>query len=328
MWSDLLQLNGWSVAVVDSDHVQLRNGPDKTTFRLVRSARRLGPSEIGNPPERDSLLVVPRMSEAAATQALKQRWSVIADEGPAWIILDNRVIELRSGSDDDSDVTSSPRRGRPGFSIYTVLRTLLALPDGATQTEVAKYAAVSQPRVSQALNLLMTKNLVARGDAGWFVPHPTAAVDWWSADYPGPGGIRTHWFGLDPVVKQARRAYDQLADVHAKPVVSGDIAADLVAPWRAPNHALLYAKKGADLSKVGLTPATSDEATLTLVVPADAAVWPIGKLPHHFESEKVGDVARASALHVLWDLHRSDGPDRSEAVAAWRQWMLSGGPIE
>jgi hypothetical protein len=273
-------------------------------------------------------MVVPWMSEAAAARARKWRWSVIAEEGPAWIFIAGKAVELDRGDDADSSATKSARRGRPGFGIYAVLRALLALSEGATQAELAEFARVSQPRVSQTLNLLMTKNLVARGDAGWFVPHPAAAVDWWVADYPGPGGICTHWFGLDPVVKQARRAYDQLADARAEPVISGDIAADLVAARRVPNHALLYALKGAELSKAGLTPTTREESTLTLVVPADHAVWPIGKLPHLIEGKEVGEVARASSLHVLWDLNHSDGPDKGEAVAAWRKWMLSGGAIE
>ena len=44
--------------------------------------------------------------------------------------------------------------------------------------------------------------------------------------------------------------------------VSGDVAADLIAPWRSPYRAVLYARAGLDLTPAGLTPAGEDDATL------------------------------------------------------------------
>jgi hypothetical protein len=38
-----------------------------------------------------------------------------------------------------------------------------------------------------------------------------------------------------------------------------------------------------------------------------------------------GDVARANAFQVLYDLSRSPGPDAGETLEAWRTWMIESG---
>jgi hypothetical protein len=204
---------------------------------------------------------------------------------------------------------------------------LLSLEGGGTQAEMAEFAGISQGRISQALHQLRELHLAERTDQGWSAPDHALAVSWWVAHYPGPGGLRTRWYGLDPVVRQAHRAHELLAAHGARPAVSGDVAADLVAPWRVPRHALLYAERGADLAEIGLTPADPANATLTLVVPADPAVWPIGRTPHLIEVDGIGEMARAGALQVLWDLLGSPGPDAQEAAEGWRNWMLADAAI-
>jgi hypothetical protein len=139
----------------------------------------------------------------------------------------------------------------------------------------------------------------------------------------GPGGIQTHWFGVDPINEQAYRAYEALGrEQAADPVVSGDAAADLVAPWRTPRRATLYARRGTDLSAAGLTPSDAPGSTLTLVLPDDPGVWPTSKSPVLLEMRGHGDVARANAFQVLYDLSRSPGPDAGEALEAWRSWLI------
>jgi uncharacterized protein (UPF0264 family) len=145
--------------------------------------------------------------------------------------------------------------------------------------------------------------------------------------YPGPGGLASHWYGLDPVAEQAFRVHELLEAKRSRPAVSGDVAADLVAPWRTPAHALVYAEKGADLAAAGLTPAAAQDATLTLVLPGDRAVWTIGRTPCTVGLAGYGNVARVGALQVLYDLRHASGPDAGDAAIAWLDWMLSPGPV-
>ncbi len=325
MWSTLLEENGISVIPLDDAHVSLRRGGRMATYAVVPSARRVHPSDVGTPPAPNSLLVAPALSDAAAALARSRGWSAVPEEGPAWLRYYGKVLELSRPVSSEAAVTR--KRGRPGWGIFSVARALLAVEQGARQEELAEVAGVSQPRVSQALRELAGLGLAMRSPQGWIVTDKAAAIAWWSAHYPGPGGLTSHWYGLDPVVQQAYRIHELLASAGSRPAVSGDVAADLVAPWRTPRHALLYAERGADLSAAGLTPTGAEEGTLTLILPGDRAVWPISRAPWTIGLTGYGNVARAGALQVLYDLTNAGGPDAADARQAWLDWMLSPGPV-
>lgn len=318
MWSALLEENGIAVVPVDRARVTLRSGTQGATYTVVTTSARVHPSDVREPPARNTLLIAPALSETAAQRARSLGWSAIPDDGTAWLLFHGREIKLKR-PDVATGSQQQSRRGRPGWGIFSVLRALLALEGGARQSELVDFAKVSQPRISQALSELATLDLVERVHAGWTVTDKATAITWWVDHYPGPGGLASHWYGLDPVVEQAFRVHELLAAKRSRPAVSGDVAADLVAPWRTPAHALVYAEKGADLAAAGLTSASAQDATLTLVLPADGAVWPIG----HVGLTGHGGVARAGALQVLYDLNHASGPDANDAARAWLDWMLS-----
>ena len=326
MWSTLLEENGIVVVPVDGAQVALRRGSQRATFTVVATSSRVHPSDVREPPARNALLIAPALSETAAQRARSLGWSAIPDDGPAWVLFHGREIKLKR-PDVATGSQQQSRRGRPGWGIFSVLRALLALEGGARQSELVDFANVSQPRISQALSGLATLDLVERVAAGWTVTDKAKAITWWVDHYPGPGGLASHWYGLDPIVEQAFRVHELLQAKRSRPAVSGDVAADLVAPWRTPAHALVYAEKGADLAAAGLTPAAAEDATLTLVLPADRAVWPIGQTPWTFGLTGYGDVERAGALQVLYDLNHASGADADDAARAWLDWMLSPGPV-
>jgi len=56
-------------------------------------------------------------------------------------------------------------------------------------------------------------------------------------------------------------------------------------------------------------------------------VWPIGQTPWTFGLTGYGDVERAGALQVLYDLNHASGADADDAARAWLDWMLSPGPV-
>lgn len=324
VWITTLEENGIAVLPIDSEHVRLTDDDHSVIFFVLNIPRVARTRDIKPPPERHALLVAHNITSEALERAWAAGWSVMTDEGTGQLRLAQRTLRL-----DSADSTQVPRRpaGRPGRSVFSVVRTLFALEDGATQDEIAKFAHVGQAAVSKALNRLADRGLVARGEHGWEVTDRAGAVSWWLGHYPGPGGIETHWFGVDPINEQAYRAYVALGREQANPVVSGDVAADLVAPWRTPRRATLYAQRGADLSAIGLTPSDASVSTLTLVLADDPGVWPISKAPVLIEMRGHGDVARANAFQVLYDLSRSPGPDAGEALQAWRTWMIESGTV-
>lgn len=324
MWTTTLEENGITVLPLDSEHVRLTDDGQSAVFFVLTIPRMARTRDVKPAPERHALLVAHSITSEALERASAAGWSVVTDDGTGRLRLGKRTVRL--------DSTIPPRlptrpRGRPGRSVFSVVRALFALEHGARQDEIAEFAQVGQAAVSKALNRLADGDLVARGEHGWEVSDRAGAISWWLAHYPGPGGIETHWFGVDPINEQAYRAYELLGRERADPVVSGDVAADAVAPWRTPRQATLYAKRGTDFSAIGLTPSDASVSTLTLVLADDPGVWPISKSPVLSEVRGHGDVARANAFQVLYDLSRSPGADAGEALEAWRTWMIEAGAV-
>ncbi|WP_375479686.1 MarR family transcriptional regulator [uncultured Jatrophihabitans sp.] len=319
MWVATLEENGIAVLPIDSEHVRLTHDDDSAVFFVLTIPRVARTHDIKPAPERHALLVPRSITSAALERAWAAGWSVVTDDGAGQLRFAQRTLRLNS-----ADATQTPRRprGRPGRTVFSVVRALFALDQGARQDEIAEFAHVGQAAVSKALNRLVNLNLVARGEHGWQVTDRAGALSWWLAHYPGPGGLETHWFGVDPINEQAYRAYRALDTERANPVLSGDVAADLVAAWRTPRQATLYAQRGTDLSVIGLTPSDASASTMTLVLPDDPGIWPISKAPVLLEMRGHGDIARANAFQVLYDLSRSPGPDADEALDAWRTWMI------
>jgi hypothetical protein len=324
VWNSVLEEHGIAVVPVDREHVRLDDDEHSAVFFVVNIPRLARTHDIRPAPERHALLVAHAITSEALERARANGWSVVTDDGAGCVRLAERTLRFESATS-----AQAPKRppGRPGRGVFSVVRVLFAMEDGARQEEIAELAHVGQAAVSKALNRLAQLALVARGQHGWEVTNRAGAVSWWLANYPGPGGIETHWFGVDSISEQAYRAYVALDRERARPLISGDVAADLVAPWRAPRRATLYAQRGVDLSEVGLTTSDASAATLTLVLPQDAGVWPVSTAPVLIEMRGHGDVARANAFQVLYDLSRSPGPDVDEALKAWRTWMVESGSV-
>jgi hypothetical protein len=324
VWITALEEHGIAVLPLDSEHVRLTDHDDSEVFFVLTVPRLVRTHDAKPAPERHALLVAPSITSEALERAWAAGWSVVTDDGTGRLRLAQRTVLL-----DGAQSVPPPQRrpGRPARSVFSVVRALFALEGGVRQDEIAEFAHVGQAAVSKAMNRLVEQGLVARGQAGWQITDRAGAISWWLAHYPGPGGIETHWFGVDPINEQAYRVYLALGEERANPIISGDVAADLVAPWRTPRRATLYARRGIDFSAIGLTPSEASASTLTLVLPDDHSMWPISKAPVLVEMRGHGDVARANAFQVLYDLARAPGPDAGEALEAWRTWMIESGAV-
>lgn len=206
-------------------------------------------------------------------------------------------------------------RGVGGFA---VLRRLLEAPEDATvrQRDLALGTGLTQARVSQLLAALRRDDIVDGSRAAWRVADRDRAFDAWLRGYPGPGGTVTHWTSLDDMWTTTLALLDILP---AGTVASGDAGADLLAPWRRPEHAVLYAPHLPDLSRSGLVQvASTDRPTVSVCVPADRTVWPVAPTARAFRNRPV---LIADPLQVLWDLARETGVDADQAVDRLRTWI-------
>lgn len=322
---------GITIHPTGPDTVELTH-PDGTSpparVHVQRRSAALSPSHLRRDLVTDHLLiVVPSASPAALRAADEAGVSVIAtratDHHPALgghIVFPTGTVML----DPPAAVIEMPppRRGKSPWGTFAVLRQILA-GTAAGQVEMADLAGISQGRVSQTLSQAVERGLVRRvpggGHARWVPNDWDELASWWSANYPGPGGFTTFWFGLSDVVQQARSVVDALARTGVRTAVSGDVAADVLAPWRRPGRAVLYAdvlggSRGLDLALADLTPAGADEATLELIVPEDRSVW--GRATAGF--------ILADGMQVLWDVARAPGSDTDQAVSALRRVLRPG----
>jgi hypothetical protein len=308
-WNALVEA-GVVVIPHDADRAELRTGPHRDVLRVVHPSSVVSPSDIAKLKSRHQervLLIVSSATPAVQAEVEAAGWSWLVDDGQqvtGTLRLAGHHVIIGPHNPD-----TSSRRGRPGrvpWGTFTLLRRLAQRP-WAGQQQLAEATALTQPRVSQALAALADQGLVRRTPAGWDITDLDAVFEWWLRSYPGPRGLRTLWYGLDSPVRQAQAAVSLLG--HGRIAISGDVAADMIAPWRSPHRAVIYAQTGVDLTAAGLTPANEADATVELIVPTDPGVW-----PGPSAENPSGSLPLADPLQILWDVARAPGPDTDEAA--------------
>ncbi|QHF25497.1 hypothetical protein GTU73_16850 [Rathayibacter sp. VKM Ac-2804] len=238
--------------------------------------------------------VVPRANAIARRLALDDPRLALFGTDDGTVILDRQ--DLSSATDERPAV---PRR--VPYARFALLRALIRTREPRSQTELAAECGVSQMSISK---LLRADPLLAeRTEHGWTARDPQALIRRFLAEYPGPGGLSQYWYSVRPVVEQAELA----AAAGVPALLSGDTAADLLAPWRIPRSAVLYTDRGLALESVGFAETDSREATLRVVIPRDptiratAAAWTPGG-------------RTVDPLLTAWDVLASGGADADDAV--------------
>jgi len=207
-------------------------------------------------------------------------------------------------------------QGMPAWGRYALIRSLLLASEPLIQKELAECSGISQPAVVK--NLKYLDGLVERTSSGWSPTDRNNLMSLLLDQYPGPRGAATYWYGLDRLHEQVREATKYAKEMGGEPLVSGDVAADIYAPWRLPDTATLYVRQMVDFSHAGFSPASKDEATLISVIPEDQTLW---RTAPHMEREGLPLV---DPLVTLWELALSDAPDGPEAADHLKKAILSG----
>lgn len=162
------------------------------------------------------------------------------------VILDGVVHHL-----DEAPPARPHRKGPPPYARYATARALLFGASRKDQIRLAELAGVTQGSVSNALRRIPETR------------DPGAAFDELVSDYPGPGGQTYYWWSSKPVNEQARHLAEHGA------LLSGDFAADRIAPWRMPERVVAYVEAPLDLSAAGYVLADPGDYTTLVTVPAD-----------------------------------------------------------
>ncbi len=287
----------------DGEHVSVRVAAYRRppTPHLLTALR-------GRHPEHRLLVVTSRTTPYLCT---------LADEGSVDVIAVDEDLLVFSGTRYDVPATApepaGPRRvrGRLPWVRWAVERLLVLSDRPRTQDELAAELGVTQQAVSHALR---QHPLVRRTGGGWTADPRTRLLEGFLAEYPGPGGASTHWYGLDAPVRQAADAAAFCTERGIDVVAGGDVAADVYAPWRLPVRAVLYVPGFVDLTAAGFSPATEDTGTLTVTVPADPTLWRTAAAL----AAECGPAGVVDPLVALHELTHSPGPDAGEAAAHLR----------
>lgn len=198
----------------------------------------------------------------------------------------------------------SIRARRWGAGKAAVVRRLYEAIEPVTQVELAGVAGVSQPAVSQYLASLRASGDAVFENPGW-LPVRGQLPSTYRSCYSSRFTDQALWYRIDDVSPQVADLVERDPDV----VVSGDVAADRVKPWRVPTVAVLYGPIHENvMGELGFVAADSSAAASIIVrsVPDD-----------HFQAQahRVDGILLAPWLHLVADLLGLGGDDRADAAA-------------
>lgn len=268
------------------------------------------------------LYIVSHLTESLRHAARENPSLAVASVRDRSVILHSKEYKVQEGAGDRNWHNAVKFSRKPAWGRYALMRSLLLTSTPRRQVTLAEESGVSQAAISHILKAHPDETI--RHDAGWTAANPAKLFDTFMDRYPGPQGIASSWFGLDSVREQAHRVI-AATPTGLDPLLSGDVAADDIAPWRRPIKAVIYARAGLDrtadgpsLERLGLAESKASRATLEFVVPADTTIWATARA----WSSSVKGEAAVDPIMAAWDIARSRGSDASEAVVKLRKFVI------
>jgi len=212
-------------------------------------------------PDERVLYVVDRLTPSLRAAAMREPRLIFLDlsTGAAW-------MDARASHADRPDRRSVTKRGRRPFGQLAVARALLLGGRFRRQQDLAELLGLTQSAVSQALTRL--GDGVVRAAVGFEAGDRALLLRLADEEYPGAGGITTHWWHDGDLETQAR-----MVQAQDGVVLSGDLAARRISAWRKPERVTAYAPTGLDAARLGFALADAADHTLSVTVPADRTLF-------------------------------------------------------
>ena len=157
-------------------------------------------------------------------------------------------------------------------------------------------------------------SLNATDDRTWTADRP-ALLDSLLTSYADTGRYTSWLYSLDSPQQTCERIVAVGKSLQIDTVISGDVAADRLVPWRVPTYTTVYTGDHRLAVHLEMTSAQgSDDANVELIVPGDTSVL---RVRHEDEP------TLAHPTQVILDLQRLGGTDRHEAAERIREWLLA-----
>lgn len=324
----LVQELGLRISEGSSEWSWLLRAPDGQLFEVEPiapverlTAHRVRAVRAGRSIDPDRVLHIGRSATNGVVEYAKAGEINILTAEPIRLICDGRSYAA------DPEPRSRSRlrpqhTGRPAWIRWALERYLLLTPEPSRQSVIADSLGTTQQSISRAA--LHLDGLVTDEGEGLMAADRAKLLEHWRNEYTGPGGQEFGWYSLDPVAEQVERVIDLVTLLEVEALVSGDIAADRLAPWKLPSRGRVYVTGPVDLGGDGFVAVPAEEASLVTCVPRDPSLWRLA--PTTDAAAGSDDLPIADAAIVYWDLLMSTDPDSDEAadqVAA----LLTGTPL-
>lgn len=262
--------------------------------------RRLGRASIAPSIDRPTLYAAVSATSAVVAAAKAGEFDLVTFDPPRVIVATRAFVE--------PEVRRRKAVGKPGWGTQAVLRILATAAMPLRQSELAEMVGISPQAVSQVLK--RAGDRVVHAGSGWTARE--GALRDWVEEYRGPGGVATHWYGLDDPAEQSRLALALLDELDLTGVIGGDLAADRYSPWQLPGSVRIYLPELIDFTSAGFSPAQSTEATMTVVVPLDPTIVHVATAQGR---PYIGRHILADPAITMWDLlNTSSTPTAQEAA--------------
>lgn len=263
-----------------------------------------------------ALLVGQTATEGIVEQARAGRINILTED-PLLLVHGGITYTV-----DEIPPPERPRRAsRPAWTRWAVERYLLLIDEPSRQPVIAEILGTSQQSVSNAA--LKLGPLVTDQGKGLIATDKRALLEHWLNDYTGPGGQEFGWYSLDTASEQTMKSVALANLLNVAPLISGDVAADHIAPWKLPSRGRVYVSGPIDLTGEGFVPAPVDEATLITCVPRDTTLWRLtanGTVTGAGSNHSV----LADAAIVYWDVLAGGDPDSVEAADRLAEHIIGG----
>lgn len=323
----LVQELGLRISEGSSEWSWLLRAPDGNFFEVEPiapverlTAHRVRAVSTGRPIGPDRVLHIGKSATDGVVEDAEAGKINILTAEPVRLICDGRSYTADPEPQSRSQLRPQ-RTGRPAWIRWALERYLLLTPEPSRQSVIAETLGTTQQSISRAAHQL--NGLVTDEGEGLMAVDRAKLLEHWRNEYTGPGGQEFGWYSLDPVAEQVERVIDLVTLLDVKALVSGDIAADRLAPWKLPSRGQVYVTGPVDLGGDGFVAVPVEEASLVTCVPRDPSLWWLA--PPTEEAAGSDGLPIADAAIVYWDLLTSTDPDSEEAanqVAA----LLIGGP--
>lgn len=314
MWLDRLRAIGHRAELTEGGRTLLVG---ETVFRVVRRSR-IRPSEIP-PVDPQAVLWIPSASPATTLALTKTGWSWVTDTGFVHLHLDGHTIAVApSEPERDGAQVTNPTARTPAE--LAVLGHLLEHPGSHRQQTMADATGLTQARVSQVLKRATTEQLAVRAPGGWTAGDLDRLFTVCSLQ-PEPSALVEHWYHLETAPRQIDLCLAVADAVLARARVSGDWAADRLAPWRLPTLAVVHADRTLDLEPAGFVPAGPADAMLVTVIHPISDAW--GLDPAVLRRLQTESPWPFAPVHqIARDILSAGGSDAAEALDHLRTRFL------